>query len=118
MLAMAMSNCDCSRSHCGGILGRGCGSGSTLLEVDEPELEAFNFGLHPNPANDIANVQLENALGSQLTLYSPTGELILRQKTTSQITRLDLTDLATAIYLVEVVNTEGSRATKRVTVVN
>lgn len=89
-----------------------------VLEVDEPELEVFNFGLHPNPANDIANVQLENALGSQLTLYSPTGELILRQKTTSQITRLDLTDLATGIYLVEVVSTEGSRATKRLTVVN
>ena len=89
-----------------------------VLEVDEIELEVFNVGLHPNPANDIANVQLENALGSQLTLYSPTGELILSQKTISQSTRLDLTDLATGIYLVEVINKEGSRATKRLTVVD
>ena len=89
-----------------------------VLDIEEPNLEVFSFGLHPNPAKEVVNVQIENGFGAQLTLYSPKGELIWRQTTTSQITRLDLINLAQGIYMVEVVDANGSRATKRLTVVN
>lgn len=88
------------------------------LDIEEPILGYLSFGLHPNPARDVANVQLKNGFGSQLTLYSPTGELISRQTIRSQFTSINLIDLAAGIYIVEVIDTEGFRATKRLTVVN
>ncbi len=88
------------------------------LDIEEPILEHLSFGLHPNPARDVANVQLENGFGSQLTLYSPTGELISRQTIRAQFTSINLIDLAPGIYMVEVIDTEGFRVTKRLTVVN
>ena len=89
-----------------------------VLDVEEPALASFSFGLHPNPAQYFANIQLENGFGAQITLFSPKGELISRQMSMSQTTRLNLENLATGIYMVEVVDTDGSRETKRLTVVN
>ena len=89
-----------------------------VQDVDEPTVQAFEFGLHPNPAKDLASVQIENGFGSQLTLYSPTGQIVRSIYVTTQVTRIDLTDFAPGVYLVEVVGTDGPRATQRLTVVN
>ena len=88
------------------------------LDVDEPSAQVFEFGLHPNPARDMASVQVESGFGTQISLYSPTGALISNQLALSQVTRLDLRDLAPGVYLVEVVKSDGARAAQRLTVVN
>ena len=88
------------------------------LDVDEPSAQVFEFGLHPNPARDMASVQVESGFGTQISLYSPTGALISNQLVLSQVTRLDLRDLASGVYLVEVVKSDGARAAQRLTVVN
>ena len=56
------------------------------LDIEEPVAQALSFGLHPNPATDLANVQIENGFGAQITLFSPTGELIERVVARSQVT--------------------------------
>ena len=74
--------------------------------------------IHSNPATDLVNVQIENGFGAQITLFSPTGELIERVVARSQVTRLDLRNLSAGIYMVEVLDSDGSRATQRLTLVN
>lgn len=89
-----------------------------FVGIDEPSAQAFNFGVHPNPANDFATVQLDGRIGSEITLYSPTGAIVSKRITTSYSTKLDLFDLAPGVYLVEVRDSDGARATQRLTVVH
>ena len=89
-----------------------------ILDIEEPVAQALSFGLHPNPATDLVNVQIENGFGAQITLFSPTGELIERVVAKSQVNRLDLRNLSAGIYMVEVLDSDGARATQRLTVVN
>jgi hypothetical protein len=89
-----------------------------FVDIDEPTAQAFSFGVHPNPAKDFATVQLEGRVGAEITLYSPTGAIISKRFSTSYSTKLDLGDLSPGIYMVEVRDTDGARATQKLTVVH
>jgi len=89
-----------------------------FVDIDEPTAQAFNFGVHPNPAKDLATVQLEGRVGAEITLYSPTGAIISKRISTAYSTKLDLGDFSPGIYMVEVRDTDGARATQRLTVVH
>ena len=88
-----------------------------VLDVEEPSLQAFQFGVYPNPATDFARLQLEGGAGSMVDVYSPTGELVLSLVMTSESARIDVNDFVPGLYLLEVETTDGSRATQRLTVV-
>jgi len=86
--------------------------------VDEPSIQAFEFGLHPNPARDYVSIQLDQTQGSDVYIYSPTGELVESITNSSIITRVDVGRYSPGLYMVEVVAQDGSKSTKRLTVVN
>lgn len=89
-----------------------------VQDVDEPSVQAFDFGLHPNPARDYVSIQLDQMQGSDVYIYSPTGELVESISNSSLITRVDVGRYAPGLYMVEVVGQDGARSTKRLTVVN
>lgn len=89
-----------------------------VQDVDEPSVQAFDFGLHPNPAKQFVSIQLEGMVGSDVNIYSPTGELVESLTNSALITRVDVGQYAPGLYMVEVVGQDGARATKRLTVVN
>lgn len=89
-----------------------------VQDVDEPSVQAFDFGLHPNPAIEFVSIQLSEMYGADVHIYSPTGELVEVITNTGIITRLNVGQYAPGLYMVEVVSPEGSRSTKRLTVVN
>jgi len=88
-----------------------------VADVEQISLAAFEFGLHPNPARDHATIQLEAFNGTQVRLFSPDGKIILSYSPHSATSQLDLTNLASGFYTVEVVNDSGARANQHLTVI-
>ncbi len=56
------------------------------LDIYHPSVQVFEFGLNPNPARDMSSVQIDSGVGTQISLYSPTGALISNQLALSQLT--------------------------------
>ena len=86
--------------------------------VEEASVQAFDFGLHPNPARDYVSIQLNGMQGADVFIYSPTGELVESISNSTLITRLNVSGFAPGLYMVEVVGQDRAKATKRLTVVN
>jgi hypothetical protein len=73
--------------------------------------EKLHFVLHPNPAQDYINIELENELKS-VEVYSLQGQKVL-EATTSQ---LNVSSLSTGIYMVKVQDNQGAVATQKLLV--
>ena len=88
-----------------------------VVDVEQISIPAFEFGLHPNPARDHATIQLEVFNDTQVRLFSPEGKIIRSYSPRSATSQLDLTDLASGFYTVEVIDDSGARANQRLTVI-
>jgi hypothetical protein len=88
-----------------------------VVDVEEISIAAFEFGLHPNPARNHATLQLEAFKNSQVRLFSPEGKIILSYSPVSSTSKLNLINLASGLYTVEVIDDSGARATQRLTVI-
>jgi hypothetical protein len=88
-----------------------------VVDIEEISLAAFEFGLHPNPARNHATLQLEAFIDTRVRLYSLDGKIILSYSPISATSKLDLTNLASGLYTVEVIDNSGARATQRLTVI-
>ena len=88
-----------------------------VVDIEEISIAAFEFGLHPNPARSHATLQLEAFIDTQVRLFSPDGKIIFSYSPTSATSKLDLTNLASGLYTVEVIDDSGARATQRLTVI-
>lgn len=88
-----------------------------VVDIEQISIAAFEFGLYPNPARDYAALQLEAFNDTQVRLFSPEGKIILSYYPNSATSQLDLTDLASGFYTVEVIDDSGARANQRLTVI-
>ncbi|HLW42709.1 MAG TPA: T9SS type A sorting domain-containing protein [Flavobacterium sp.] len=71
-----------------------------------------NFNIYPNPTSDVLNISLENNLTlEKITIYNNSGQIV---KTAQQNT-VDVSNLSSGIYFVEVITNQGI-ATKKVVV--
>ena len=68
----------------------------------------------PNPANNVINV--ENAAGSQISLFNITGQEVLSIEVANANAALNVADLAEGIYVVRV-NNNGKVATSKISIV-
>jgi|TARA_B110000093_G_scaffold172397_1_gene203366 hypothetical protein len=89
-----------------------------VIGINDPELQALGFSIHPNPAKDFTTVQLNGDLDSEIRLLSPSGELISTRRTNSESTDIDLQGLSSGVYMIEVIRSDGVRTTQRLTVVH
>ncbi|HIB76634.1 MAG TPA: T9SS type A sorting domain-containing protein [Flavobacteriales bacterium] len=88
-----------------------------VVNIDEISVASFNFGLHPNPATNHATIQIESFSDTRVNLFSPVGTLVATYHPNSETTRLDLRNLASGAYLVEVINGSGEISTQRLNVI-
>lgn len=73
--------------------------------------EKLHFVLHPNPAQDIVNIKLENELKS-VEVYSLQGQKVMVANTQ----QLDVSSLSAGMYMVKVQDSEGAMATQKLVV--
>jgi hypothetical protein len=65
------------------------------LENDDKEI----FSVYPNPVTDNLTIQFNP--GSLLTITSVSGEIVWQEKVSQSITTIDLKELPTGIYIVQ-----------------
>jgi hypothetical protein len=81
-------------------------SGATLGTED---FFAAQFSLFPNPASDVATLQLpSNVLSANVIFYDHLGKNVKTQSVTAQQNKLDLTNLAKGIYYLTIKTAEGT----------
>lgn len=85
--------------------------------VGTPEApQLVDFGLYPNPARDLATVQLSDFNQAHVRLLDLNGALISIVRPESPTVRLDVANLPAGMYLVQVVQPDGRHTTKRLAV--
>ena len=93
----------------------------TNLGISVHELNSLEAGIsvYPNPTKDVLNVVIEStAFGQQTTaeILNATGQVISISTLTSNISSLNVSDLAAGIYFVRISSEQGS-VSKRFTVI-
>lgn len=93
----------------------------TNLGISVHELNSLEAGIsvYPNPTKDVLNVVIEStAFGQQTTaeILNATGQVISISNLTSNISSLNVSDLAAGIYFVRI-STEQGMVSKRFTVI-
>jgi hypothetical protein len=84
-------------------------AGKTNVWNEISELEGFEFMLYPNPAEDELKVfPADMSAKYQLSIYSTTGQLVLRQNNLFQESRLDISELPSALYILQFADESGS----------
>lgn len=78
------------------------------LSNNVAEINNFKFNLYPNPASDILNIEFNEAIKS-VEIYSLQGQKVLE---TNQ-TEINISNLASGMYIVKVQDLRGSFATKK-----
>ena len=77
--------------------------------LSTPDIGFNEFALYPNPATDYLNIKISNnSTFEKANIYSITGQFI---KTASKKT-IDVSDLFSGIYLVEIETNQGKSVTK------
>ena len=78
------------------------------LSNNVAEINNFKFNLYPNPASDILNIEFNEAIKS-VEIYSLQGQKVIE---TNQ-TEINISNLASGMYIVKVQDLRGSFATKK-----
>jgi len=77
----------------------------------------FDFSVNPNPANDIINIKMGNTKNVTVNIHNAIGKIVLT-KTFNNISSLDkdinLSELNSGIYFIEVINNGKSQTKKLV----
>lgn len=82
-----------------------------LLGVDESETSVIQ--LYPNPANGTVNITTET-VASSVSIYTISGEEVLSLIPESTSLSLDVSNWASGVYTVKIVNTDGSTTARLV----
>lgn len=87
-----------------------------IISVGLPEQHGVNeINVYPNPAKDFLLVELEDINASaELTLYSVTGQLMLRSSLDRRLSNIDVSSMSEGMYLLRVVDSNGVNFSKKV----
>jgi len=87
---------------------------SVILGTDDIEVKA-DFYIYPNPSNNsITLVTNKMYFNSYISVHSIIGQKLIRKKVKENITHVDISTLASGIYLVEYERGNGSVSKKRI----
>ena len=79
----------------------------------EDVLAATQFGMYPNPAENFVNFSLpKNVTSTSVSLYTLSGQLLNTKMLSSEDSQLDISTLATGIYLATIVSENNSNSFK------
>ncbi|MEZ4771675.1 MAG: M12 family metallo-peptidase [Bacteroidia bacterium] len=73
------------------------------------EIPGVNVSIFPNPADEIIEVQLEGDFGKQFnfSLLNMNGQIITREVVKTSSAKIDVSNLASGIYIVRIVSEKG-----------
>ena len=71
---------------------------------------ALDFTIYPNPSKNIININSKTDI-SHIKIYNPLGISVLYIKNT---TKIDISNLSTGIYFIEVIDIDGSTGLKKI----
>lgn len=83
--------------------------------IDERVLEESGFGIYPNPTSDIITVQFENSLNVELvSILDISGKKVKELTIKAGVNSLpvDVSNLSSGVYFVNVVSTQGTSTQK------
>lgn len=83
---------------------------TTLLSVDNFKLTDIN--LYPNPAENILNIDFKDVAETKVNLYDMSGRLVMNTVLINTNNKLDMSQLKSGIYVVELSNENGKARTK------
>jgi hypothetical protein len=70
---------------------------------------ADEFALYPNPANNILNIQSKvDAKIHSIDIYNTLGQLVMAMTDTKNVSKIDVSDLASGNYFIKVTSDKGS----------
>ena len=78
--------------------------------------DSFDFKMYPNPSNGTVNFELENNDVYKVNIYSLMGKKIVGYDKLKSSVSIDLNDLITGSYLVELIDSSGFRSVKTLVV--
>lgn len=81
---------------------------NATLSSNDFNVNNLKFNLYPNPTSDILNIESENELKS-VEIYSLQGQKVMSSKNNV----INISDLASGLYLVQVIDIENITATKK-----
>ena len=87
-----------------------------ILGIDPNETSANDLSVYPNPNAGNFRINFsENMRNAEIKIFNPVGCVILRQKITSSVQNIDLSNQPSGIYFVELSSDKGV-ATKKVAI--
>jgi hypothetical protein len=72
----------------------------------------FDFLVYPNPTKDVLKVQLSKTLTSRMLITDILGRVILETNGTERETKIDVSNLPSGVYVLEVQTEAGSKSLK------
>lgn len=84
-----------------------------ILNTEDNELEN-QLNVYPNPISDYFTVELATHQSNvSVKLYNVMGELLLQRNIENHLLKIDISDLSTGIYLLEITDVKDNRVIKR-----
>ena len=85
---------------------------NTPVGVEAIIVEKNRFIIYPNPANDNLTVQLEESIESQIIIRDLNGRVLMSENTRALNTRLNLSNLASGLYVITIANKDFTSTKK------
>lgn len=80
------------------------------------EIDQVGFGLFPNPADALVEIVLDDLLlGAEVRILDMGGRLVRKARIQGKMVRLDVSDLTSGVYMVEV-SGSGARSIERLSI--
>jgi hypothetical protein len=81
-------------------------------------VEKFNALVYPNPANDFINIAFEGTFNGSISLIDVSGRVILKEKSSSVSTKLDVSKIPSGMYIIQFETALGAKITEKITINN
>lgn len=86
---------------------------SPALVLSTQDVQLNNFAIYPNPAQNVLNIQAENATEiSEVRMYSLLGQEVQRAALTGRNAQVDVSTLRAGMYVVEIDSELGTKVSK------
>jgi hypothetical protein len=83
-----------------------------IQATDTEPVSDINFRYWPNPVNDILNIELSDETTAEIEIYNQAGAIVLNNKIFSANSAMDLSELASGVYILKIKVKDNSKIVK------
>jgi hypothetical protein len=83
------------------------------IEIREGQASTFSFNpqqfvIYPNPTNELLNIKVPTSEASTIQMFDPSGKLVKNERATGEITKLNISNLESGIYITKIIDKNGT----------